>query len=129
FEIFVDRQTVEQITLLQNKTDLLVAQRRALFRLQMMDGRLVEKIFAIPAVVVHSEDMEQGRFPGAGWSHHRNEFAFRDFDVDIAQNIKKLSVRERITAFEIVKADNKFTQRVVLGLVRAAWCVLRIILC
>src|SRR5437879_11269975 len=104
--------------LLENKTDLLVAQRGPLLGFQMMNGRFVEEIFATPAVVVHSEDMEQGRFPGAGWSHHRNEFAFRDFDVDIAQNIKKLSVRERITAFEIVKADHKFTQRVVLGLDR-----------
>src|SRR5947208_1631356 len=94
------------MVLLKNKADLLIAQRRALFRLQMMDGRLVEKIFAIPTVIVHSENVEQRRFTGTRWSHHRNELAFRDFDVDIAQNVKKLSVRERITAFEILEPNH-----------------------
>src|SRR5437899_8713150 len=92
--------------LLENKTDLLVAQRRALFRLQMMDGRLVKKIFAIPTVIVHSEDMEQGRFPGARWSHHRNELAFRDFDLDVAQNVEKLSMPQRVVSLKIPEPDH-----------------------
>jgi hypothetical protein len=78
---------------------LLVAKRGSLFRFQMMNGRLVEEIFAFPSVIVHSENVKQRRFAGAGRSHYRNELAFGDVDADVAQNIKELSVRERVTAF------------------------------
>src|SRR5207302_8214167 len=91
-EVFVDRQIVEQMILRKNKPDLLVAKRGPLFRFQMMNRGLVEKIFAAPTVVVHSEDVKQRRFSGAGGSHHRDEFAFGDPDVHVAQNIKEFAV-------------------------------------
>jgi hypothetical protein len=53
------------MVLLKYETDLLVAQRRALFRFQMMDRGVVQKIFATPAMIVHSEDMQECRFPCA----------------------------------------------------------------
>ena len=53
-EILVNRQVIEQVVVLKNETDLLVAQRGALFRLQAMDGGFIEVIFAGPAEVVHA---------------------------------------------------------------------------
>src|ERR1700738_4766420 len=43
FEIFVDGQVVEQMVLLKNKPDLLVAKRGPFLRFQMMNRRLVEE--------------------------------------------------------------------------------------
>src|SRR6266567_822751 len=104
------------MVLLKNKTNLLVAQRGTLLRFQMMNGRFVEKIFAAPTVVVHSKNVEQRRFAGAGGSHHRNELALRNLDIDVAQDVEKSSFCQRIRALEVVKPDHKFTLRAMLGL-------------
>ena len=48
-EVLVNRQVIEQIVVLENETDLLVAQGGALFWLEAMDGGFVEEIFAGPA--------------------------------------------------------------------------------
>ncbi len=92
--------------LLKNKPDLLVAKRGPLFRFQMMNRGLVEKIFAAPTVVVHSEDVKQRRFAGAGRPHYRNELALCNFNVDVTQYVKKSALRQRIGTLEIVKLDH-----------------------
>src|SRR2546430_122459 len=115
-EVFVNRQIVEQMILLKNEADVLVAQRRAFLGFQMMDRGVIEKILAGPTVIVHAEDVKQRRFACARRSHHRNELAFRDFDVDVAQNKKEFSFGQRITALETFKTDHKFTRRAMLGL-------------
>ena len=53
-EILVNGQVVEQVVVLENETDLLVAQGGALFWLQRVDGDAVEEIFPGPAEVVHA---------------------------------------------------------------------------
>ena len=53
-EIFVDGQVVEQVVVLKNEPNLLVAQGGAFLRLEAMDGGLVEVIFACQAEVVHA---------------------------------------------------------------------------
>src|SRR5437867_1896973 len=72
----------------------------------MMNGCLVEEIFAGPTVIVHSEDMKKRRFSGAGRAHHRNELALRNFNVDVTQHVKKSALRQRIRTLEIVKLDH-----------------------
>src|SRR5262245_193527 len=89
-EVLVHREIVEQMVLLKDETDLFVPQRGALLWLQMMNGSFVQKIFALPAVVVHPENVQQSRFTSARWSHDRNKFAFGDVQIDIAQDVKKL---------------------------------------
>ena len=64
---------------------------------------------------------KQRRFPCAGWTHHRNEFAFSDIQIDVAQNIEEFLLTQRISAFEIFKTDHKVTQRAMLGLDQPAW--------
>src|ERR1700737_1672324 len=108
------------MVLLENKTDLLVAQCGPLFRFQMVNGRFIEKIFAAPSVIVHSEDVKQRRFSGAGWSHHRNELAFCDLDIDVAQDEEKLSFGQRIGTLEVVKTDHALWLSAIIGSARVA---------
>src|SRR6202171_6744145 len=61
-EVLVNGQIVEQMVALKNETDLFVAQSRALFQFQMMDGGLAEKIFTVPTVVWNANDVETRRF-------------------------------------------------------------------
>src|ERR1700693_3517639 len=44
-EVLVNRQVVEQMILLEDETDIFVAERRTLLGFQMMDGGVLEKIF------------------------------------------------------------------------------------
>jgi hypothetical protein len=78
------------MVLLKNKTDLLVPECGALFRFQMMHGRFVQKVFALPPVVVHPENVQQCRFTCPRRAHDRHKFAFGDIQIDIAKDIEKL---------------------------------------
>ena len=76
--------------MLKHETDLLVPECGAFFRLQMMHSRFVQKVFALPAVIVHPENVQQRRFTCARRTHDRNKFAFGDVQIDIAQDVEKL---------------------------------------
>src|SRR4029077_12598082 len=58
-QVFVNGEIVEQMVLLKKETDLLVPERGAFFRLQMMNSRFVQRVFALPAVIVHPENVQQ----------------------------------------------------------------------
>src|SRR5262245_21435821 len=112
FEVLVNGEIVEQMILLKYETDLLVPKRRALFRLQMIHRSFAQKIFALPAVIVHPEDVQQRRFPGGRRSHDRDKFAFGDIEIDIAQDIEKFLLPQRVPAFETTELDhNTFFRR------------------
>ena len=76
-------------------------------------------------MIVHAQDVQQRRFTGAGWTHHGNEVPFADFQVDVAQDVKKLLLRQEIRAFETFKFDHTFTRSVMLALDRPASRVAR----
>ena len=122
-EVLVNGQIVEQVITLEDESDLFVAQTGALFRFEVMNGGLAKKVFTVPAVVVHAEDVQQGRFAGPGWAHDGNELALVDFETDVAQDIKELPFGEWINAFEIFESDHKFIRRAMLGLDLPAWRV------
>src|SRR5205823_8678578 len=105
-EILVNREIVEQMILLKNETNLLVAQCRSLFRFQMMRCGSVEKVFTGPAVIVHSQNVQQRRFACAGRAHNRDEVAFLNLQIDLAQNVKELFLRQRIAAFDMLKLNH-----------------------
>src|ERR1700757_2383309 len=81
----------------------------------MMHRGFIQKIFAEPAVIVHPEDVQQRRFACTGWPHYRYKVTLLDVQIDLAQDVKKLLLRERITAFQISKLDHTFTRRVMPG--------------
>jgi|ERR1017187_5517933 hypothetical protein len=91
---------------LKNETNLLVAQGRALFWLELMHRGLAKKVFATPGVIVHAENVEKRRFPGAGRAHDGNEFPFREIEIDIAQDVKEFALRQRINAFQFSKFNH-----------------------
>src|SRR5438067_598262 len=64
-EVLVNGEVVEEMISLEDKTDLLVAEGRALFRFQIVDAHVVEEIFTAPGVIVHAEDVEERRLAGA----------------------------------------------------------------
>jgi hypothetical protein len=101
--------------LLKDESDLLVAERGALLWLQMMHCRFVKKIFAFPAVIVHPEDVQQRRFACTGRTHHGHEFAFGDIQIDIAQDVEKFLLAQRISAFEETEFDHKVVRCCVRG--------------
>ena len=91
---------------LENKADLFVAKRGALFRFQVVDGHIIEEKFAAPSMIVHAEDVEERRFPGARRPHDGNEIAFVYFQVDVAKDVKEFALRERIKTFEVFERDH-----------------------
>src|SRR5206468_6764583 len=105
-EVLVNREVVEQMILLEHEADLLVPQRGAFLRLQMMNRGFAQKIFTAPAVVVHSENVQQRGFACARRPHDRDKVAFLNVQIDLAQDVKKLLLRQRIAAFQISKLDH-----------------------
>src|SRR5262245_7214008 len=89
-EVLVNREIVEQVVLLKDEADLLVPERGALLWLQMMHCAFAQRIFTLPAVIVHPKDVQKCRFTSARRTHDRNKFALGDVKIDIAQNIEKL---------------------------------------
>jgi len=102
----VNREVVEQMILLEHEADPLVPQRGAFLRLQMMNRGFAQKKFAAPAVVVHSENMQQRRFACARGPHHRDKIALFNIQIDVAQDVKKFLLPERITAFQIFQFNH-----------------------
>src|SRR5205823_13940251 len=58
-EVLVNREVIQQVILLKHEADLLVPQRSAFLRFQMMNRGFAQKIFTAPTVVVHSENVQQ----------------------------------------------------------------------
>src|SRR5439155_20072401 len=95
-EVLVNRQIIEQMILLENGSDLLISQRGALFRFQMMHRGFIEKIFAGPSGIVHAENVQESRLARARWSHHRNKIAGGNSKIEVAQAEKHWPASERI---------------------------------
>src|SRR5215471_2218658 len=55
---------------------------------------------------MHAENVKQGRFASAGWTHDGDKFAFFYVDIDVAQDIEKPLLPERIVAFEIFEFNH-----------------------
>src|SRR6266536_4686610 len=104
--------------LLENEPDLLISQRGALFRFQVMHRGLIEKILAGPSVIVHAENVQERRFARAGRAHHRNKIACGNIEIDVAQDIKHLSASEWIGAFDVVQPDHAVWLSASMGSVR-----------
>src|SRR5262245_21272880 len=54
-----------------------------------MDGIICEVKFALPGMIVHSNNSEQRGFSGSRRSHDREKLALRDFQVDLPQHVSK----------------------------------------
>jgi hypothetical protein len=71
-----------------------------------MDWIFFKKVFTGPGMIMHADYMEERRFAGAGRTHDGNEIALRDFKIDVAQDVKEFSFRERVKTFEVFECDH-----------------------
>src|SRR5258708_29691 len=71
---------------LKDEPDVLIAQVAPLVLVQFVDRLIEEVILARPGAVMHADQMQQRRLPGAGRSHDGDKFAFFDFSVDAPQD-------------------------------------------
>ena len=69
---------IEQMITLKNEADTSFLYLCPFLLLQTMDVVAVQNIFPFPIAVVHAQNMKQGRFPGAGWPHDRDELPLLD---------------------------------------------------
>jgi hypothetical protein len=91
FQIFEDRQIVDQVVALKDKANVGLVQFVAFLDVQFMDGLLEKVIFAGPSAVQHADDAEQRRFSRAGRTHESDEFTLLNIQRDAAQNEKLAS--------------------------------------
>ncbi len=63
FEIFENRLIVEEVIALKNKTNVLIAQCCTLLAVELMDRHVVEVVLTGPRLIVHAENVQQGRLP------------------------------------------------------------------
>src|SRR2546423_7821097 len=70
-----------------------------------MNGHVVEEVFTVPRVIVHADDVEQGRLAGAGRPHDRHELTRLDVEINAPQHkVLRQSLREIF--FDVAKADH-----------------------
>src|SRR6266550_3743164 len=61
FEVLEDGLIVQQVIALKNKADVAIPQGGSLLLVELVHCHIVKEIFAAPGLVVHSEDVQQGR--------------------------------------------------------------------
>src|SRR5216683_768699 len=74
FEVFEDRQIVDQVIALKNEPDVCFMQLIALLDVEFMDRFAEEVVVPGPSAIEHSHDAQQRGFSGPGRPHNRHEF-------------------------------------------------------
>src|SRR5436190_13651308 len=85
-EILVNRETVKQVVLLEDETDVPLVKFDAVFRFHFVNRFGEEVILALPITVEHSENREQRGFACPGRPHDGDEITLLDIQTDPAQN-------------------------------------------
>jgi hypothetical protein len=106
-EIFEDGEIVDEVVALEDKADVGFVQFVAMFDAELVDGFAVEKIFAGPGAIEHSENTEQGGFAGAAGAHDGDEFAGSDVQGDAAED-EEFAAAGIVGFFEMVETDQRF---------------------
>ena len=85
FHIFQHRQALDQVVLLKDKADLLVADVGQLLVRQLPDVRSTQEIRPPGGDVQAAQHVHHGGLAGAGLAHHRHELALSDGQGDAVQ--------------------------------------------
>src|SRR5262245_21044939 len=75
----------QQIEGLEHESDATIAERRKVIVAKRAHFDAIETIRATACPIEAAEDVHEGRFPGAGRSHHGHELAVRDVGRDAGQ--------------------------------------------
>ena len=104
-EVLVNGQVVDQVKLLEHEADVRLVQRVALLDAHRVHGLVVEEILARVFGVEHAENRKQGGLSRPRRTHDRDEFAFVDVEIDLAQN-ERLPALVGIGLFDITQANH-----------------------
>ena len=77
-EVFVNREVVQQMVLLEHKADIPLVQFHAVLGLHFVNGFREEVKLALPTAVEHSKDRQQGGLACAGRPHDGDEVSLLD---------------------------------------------------
>ena len=75
FQIFVNRQAVDQVITLKDESDVVLVQFVPLFDAEFVHRLFEEKIFAGPRSVEHSKNAQQRRLASPRRAHDRDKLA------------------------------------------------------
>ena len=81
------RRPRQQVELLENETDRVVAEVRQRVRLLLGQVQAVDHQVAAGRHVEGADQVHQGGFAGAGWAHNGNKLSFEDIQVDALQGL------------------------------------------
>ena len=107
-EVLVHRQRIEQVVALEHESEVLLVNLVAVLFAQRMDRVIEEMILAGPGGIVHSDQVQQRGFSGAGGSHDGDELALGDIHIDAAQH-ERLGRAVLEEFFDVTKLDHNFS--------------------
>ena len=88
FDVFIDRETADQIECLEDKTDFAVANARAFGGRDLRDILAVHEIFSTGGRIEQAEQRKQGGLAAAGRAGDGNVVAAVDCEIDIRQRVR-----------------------------------------
>ena len=88
FDIFERGGPREKVEALEHEAKIAAAQQGALIAVKRFHMMALEQEGPRRRHVEAAEDVHRCRFAGAGWSHHRDEIALLDVEVDAFQGLK-----------------------------------------
>ena len=87
-DVFQCRRPCQQVEALEDEAQAAPAQQRALVAVELLDGDAAEAVGAAAWRVEAAEQVHRRRFAGTARSHHRDELAGGDGEVDAAQRLE-----------------------------------------
>ncbi len=88
FQIFEDRQIVDQVIALKHESDVCLMQLIALLDVEFVDRFAKKVVVPGPSAIEHSHDAQQRGFSGPGRPHNRHEFTGLNVQIDSPQQEK-----------------------------------------
>src|SRR5260370_26182402 len=92
-DVFVHRQVADQVERLENKSNLAVADPRALANREIRHRRSVQRIIAARWGIEQPENREQRRFTAARWPGDRDILPLLDLQVNLGQSVRLHLIR------------------------------------
>ena len=107
FDVLEGGGAREEVVVLEDEADVLVANVGELIFVEAADLFFVEVVLAGGGLVEASEDVHEGRFSGAGWPHDGDELALMNDDVYALEGLDRHLAHDVVLA-QIADFDDFF---------------------
>ena len=87
-QVFIHGEIVDQVVGLKHEADVLLVEFGTPPFIEFVNGFAEKPVFAGSRLVEHTEDVQQGAFPGAAGAHDADKFALGNVRVDITQDVR-----------------------------------------